>query len=125
MLEAPEIFNRALINVTEKVQLPEFGGRPRRNGYTLSKTLDLFRSTHRETRAVMGQSVSINAVSAGAAGLNVKELEDVGYEKTLSSARFMKCIRARHRHGLVVVKVAMRPAPDFKLTKYAKAIRRE
>ena len=73
----------------------------------------------------MGQSVSISAVSAGAAILNTKELDDLSYEKSLSSARFMKCIRARHKHGLVVVKVAMRPSLDFKLTKYVKAIRRE
>ena len=73
----------------------------------------------------MGQSVSITVVSAGSAGLNAKELEDLSYEKSLSSARFMKCIRARHKHGLVIVKVAMRPSPDFKLKKYAKAIRRE
>jgi phosphoinositide-3-kinase, regulatory subunit 4 len=71
----------------------------------------------------MGQSVSISALSAGSAGINVRELEDLQYEKTLSSARFMKCIRARHEHGLVVVKVAMRPPPDFKLTPYANAIK--
>lgn len=73
----------------------------------------------------MGQSVSITALSAGSAGINVRELEDLTYEKTLSSARFMKCVRARHRDGLVVIKVAMRPPPDFKLTQYAKAIRRK
>ncbi|KAI4142317.1 MAG: hypothetical protein LQ340_007382, partial [Diploschistes diacapsis] len=73
----------------------------------------------------MGQSVSLAAVSTGSASIDVKELEDLAYEKTLSSARFMKCIRARHKHGLVVVKVAMRPPPDFKLTPYAKAIKRE
>ena len=72
----------------------------------------------------MGQSVSVTALSAGSAGINVKELDDLSYEKALSSARFMKCIRARHQHGLVVVKIALRPPPDFKLTQYAKAIRR-
>jgi phosphoinositide-3-kinase, regulatory subunit 4 len=73
----------------------------------------------------MGQSVSLTAVSAGAAGINVKELDDLSYEKSLGSARFMKCIRARHRHGLVTVKVAMRPYPDFKFTPYVEALRRE
>ena len=72
----------------------------------------------------MGQSVSLAAVSTGSASIDVKELDDLAYEKSLSSARFMKCIRARHKHGLVVVKVAMRPPPDFKLTPYAKAIKR-
>jgi phosphoinositide-3-kinase, regulatory subunit 4 len=73
----------------------------------------------------MGQSVSLAAVTTGSASIDVKELEDLVYDKSLSSARFMKCIRARHKHGLVVVKVAMRPPPDFKLTKYAKAIKHE
>ena len=72
----------------------------------------------------MGQSVSLAVVSTGSASIDVKELEDLAYERTLSSARFMKCIRARHKHGLVIVKVAMRPPPDFKLTPYAKAIKR-
>ena len=73
----------------------------------------------------MGQAVSAPTISAGSAGINVKELEDLTYQKTLSSARFMKCIRARHAHGLVIIKVVMRPHPDFKLAPYAKAIRRE
>ena len=73
----------------------------------------------------MGQSVSLAAVGTGSASIDVKDLDDLTYEKTLSSARFMKCLRARHKHGLVVVKIAMRPPPDFKLTQYAKAIRRE
>ncbi|MCJ1316227.1 Serine/threonine-protein kinase [Xylographa vitiligo] len=73
----------------------------------------------------MGQSVSLAALSAGSAGINVKELEDLTYEKSLGTARFMKCIRARHRNGLVVVKAAMRPFPDFKLGEYVKAIRQE
>ena len=73
----------------------------------------------------MGQSVSITALSAGSAGINVRELEDLHYEKTLSAARFMKCIRARQQNGLVVVKVAMRPPPDFQLSGYAKAVRRK
>ena len=72
----------------------------------------------------MGQSVSLAAVSTGSASIEVKELDDLVYEKSLSSARFMKCIRARHKHGLVIIKVAMRPPADFKLTKYAKAIKR-
>lgn len=73
----------------------------------------------------MGQSVSLAALSAGSAGINVRELEDLTYEKSLGTARFMKCIRARHQNGLVVVKVAMRPYPEFKFGEYVKAIRRE
>ena len=73
----------------------------------------------------MGQAVSAPAISAGSAGINVRELEDLTYEKSLSSARFMKCIRARQRHGLVIIKIVMRPHEEFKLAPYAKAIRRE
>ena len=73
----------------------------------------------------MGQSVSLAALSAGSAGINVRELEDLTYEKSLGTARFMKCVRARHQYGVVVVKVAMKPFPEFKLGKYVKAIRRE
>lgn len=73
----------------------------------------------------MGQSVSITALSAGSAGIDVEKLSDLTYEKSLGTARFMKCVRARHRHGLVVVKIVMKPFPDFDLEPYIKAIRRE
>ncbi len=73
----------------------------------------------------MGQSVSLAPVPAAAAGINVKELEDLWYERTLGSARFMKCVRARHSNGLVVVRVAMRPFSDFDFSPYMKTIRRE
>ena len=72
----------------------------------------------------MGQGVSLAAVGTGSASIDVKELADLTYERSLSSVRFMKCIRARHEHGLVVIKIAMRPPPDFKLAHYAKLIRR-
>ncbi|MCJ1351180.1 MAG: Serine/threonine-protein kinase [Icmadophila ericetorum] len=73
----------------------------------------------------MGQSVSITALSAGSAGIDVEKLSDLTYEKSLGTARFMKCIRARHLHGLVVVKIVMKPFPDFDLEPYIKAIRQE
>lgn len=73
----------------------------------------------------MGQNISVAALPPGSASINVKELEDLSYEKSLSSARFMKCIRARHKHGLVVVKVAVRPHATFKLTRYTRAIKSE
>lgn len=73
----------------------------------------------------MGQSVSLTALSAGSAGIDVEKLSDLSYEKSLGTARFMKCIRARHRYGVVVVKIAMKPYPDFDLDPYIKAIRRE
>ena len=73
----------------------------------------------------MGQGFSLTTLSAGSAGIDVPELSDLYYEKSLGTARFMKSIRARHQHGLVVVRVAMKPFPAFELGQYVKAIRRE
>ena len=55
----------------------------------------------------------------------MSELSDLTYEKSLGTARFMKCIRARHHHGLVVVKLVIKPFPQLDLGSYVKAIRRE
>ena len=70
----------------------------------------------------MGQGYSLTTLSAGAAGIDVPELSDLVYEKSLGSARFMKSIRARQRHGLVFVKVIMKPYPSMKLDPYVKEI---
>lgn len=59
----------------------------------------------------MGQGFSIATLTAGSAGIDVPELSDLVYEKTLGSARFMKSIRARHADGVVLVKVAVKPYP--------------
>ncbi|KAL1969167.1 hypothetical protein VTN77DRAFT_421 [Rasamsonia byssochlamydoides] len=73
----------------------------------------------------MGQGYSLTTLSAGSAGIDVPELSDLVYEKSLGSARFMKCIRARQQNGLAVVKVIMKPYPSMKLDPYVKAIIRE
>lgn len=73
----------------------------------------------------MGQGYSLTTLSAGSASIDVPELSDLAYEKSLSNARFMKSVRARHKHGLVVAKVVMKPYPSFKLDQYVKAILRE
>lgn len=73
----------------------------------------------------MGQSFSLATFSAGSAGIDVQELSDLTYEKSLGTARFMKSIRARHQHGLVVVKLVMKPFTQFDLGPYVQAIRRE
>lgn len=57
----------------------------------------------------MGQGYSLTTLSAGAAGIDVPELADLSYEKSLGTARFMKTIRARNKDGLVVAKVVMKP----------------
>ncbi|KAI9705497.1 MAG: Serine/threonine-protein kinase [Candelina mexicana] len=73
----------------------------------------------------MGQGYSLTTLSAGSAGIDVPELSDLTYEKSLGTARFMKSIRARHRNGLVFVKVVMKPYSSMKLDQYVRAIRRE
>lgn len=72
----------------------------------------------------MGQGYSLTTLSAGSAGIDVPELADLVYEKSLGTARFMKSIRARHRNGLVFVKVIMKPYPSMKLDPYVKALLR-
>ncbi|KAJ9358076.1 hypothetical protein DTO027B9_2646 [Paecilomyces variotii] len=73
----------------------------------------------------MGQGYSLTTLSAGSAGIDVPELSDLVYEKSLGSARFMKSIRARQQNGLVFIKVIMKPYPSMKLDPYIKAITRE
>ncbi|KAL8988278.1 MAG: hypothetical protein Q9177_002628 [Variospora cf. flavescens] len=73
----------------------------------------------------MGQGFSVPTLSSGPAGIDVPELSDLTYEKSLGHARLMKSIRARHRNGLVVVKLAMKPYPQLDFGKYVRAIRRE
>jgi len=70
----------------------------------------------------MGQGFSATTLSAGSAGIDVPELSDLTYEKSLGTARFMKCIRARHEYGLVIAKVVAKPYADFKLDKYVKTL---
>ena len=64
----------------------------------------------------------MTGLSAGAAGIDVPELADLTYEKSLGMARFMKSIRARHPDGLVVVKVVMKPYANVKLEPYIRAL---
>ncbi|KAI4191320.1 MAG: hypothetical protein LQ346_004770 [Caloplaca aetnensis] len=73
----------------------------------------------------MGQGFSLATLASGPAGIDVPELSDLTYEKSLGQARLMKSIRARHRNGLVVVKLVMKPYPQLDLGKYVRAVRRE
>ncbi|KAI9810014.1 MAG: Serine/threonine-protein kinase [Phylliscum demangeonii] len=73
----------------------------------------------------MGQGYSLTTLSAGSAGIDVPELADLTYERSLGMARFMKSIRARHHDGLVVVKVVMKPYPNLKLDRYIQELIRE
>ena len=70
----------------------------------------------------MGQGYSLITLPAASAGIDVPEMADMAYEKSLGNARFMKCIRARHKNGLVIAKVVMKPYPQLRLDEYVKVI---
>jgi phosphoinositide-3-kinase regulatory subunit 4 len=72
----------------------------------------------------MGQGFSLTTLSAGSAGIDVPELSDLVYEKSMGTARFMKSIRARHQDGVVLVKVIVKPYP-MRLERYKRRIIRE
>ncbi|KAK1825698.1 Serine/threonine-protein kinase ppk19 [Podospora conica] len=72
----------------------------------------------------MGQGFSLTAPPPGVAGIDVPELADLVYEKSIGAARFMKSIRARHHDGIVLVKVLIKPYP-MSLDEYKQAIIRE
>jgi phosphoinositide-3-kinase regulatory subunit 4 len=73
----------------------------------------------------MGQGYSLTTLSAASASIDVPELADLVHDKTLSSARFMKSIRARHQQGFVFIKAVMKPYPSFQVKKYVKQITKE
>ena len=70
----------------------------------------------------MGQGYSVIHPSAGSAGIDTPELADLEYERTLSGARFLKTIRARHKNGLVVVKVFTKPYATLSLKEYVQGL---
>ncbi|KAI6711580.1 hypothetical protein JHW43_005858 [Diplocarpon mali] len=72
----------------------------------------------------MGQGFSITTLNAGSAGIDVQDLSDLTYEKSMGNARFMKSIRARHQDGLVLVKAVVKPYA-MRLEKYKRKIIRE
>ncbi|KAH8728686.1 hypothetical protein GQ44DRAFT_823973 [Phaeosphaeriaceae sp. PMI808] len=73
----------------------------------------------------MGQGFSLTTLSAGSANIDVPELADLQYEKSLGAARFMKAVRARHKHGLVVARVVMKPYAQFNFQVYVKRLLNE
>ncbi|EHY55054.1 Serine/threonine-protein kinase ppk19 [Exophiala dermatitidis] len=73
----------------------------------------------------MGQGYSMTTLSAASATIDVPELADLVHEKTLTSARFMKSIRARSQQGFVFVKAVMKPYSSFQVHEYVKQITHE
>jgi len=70
----------------------------------------------------MGQGFSLATPSAGAATIDVPELSDLQYERAIGGARFMKCVRARHHDGVVLVKILVKPYVPMPLERYRKEI---
>ena len=70
----------------------------------------------------MGQGYSINTLSVGPSAIETTELSDLTFEKSLGGGRFLRTVRARHQHGIVVVKVASKPNPGVSLKKYRTAL---
>ncbi|KAH3904422.1 non-specific serine/threonine protein kinase [Parastagonospora nodorum] len=73
----------------------------------------------------MGQGFSLTTLSAGSANIDVPELADLQYEKSLGAARFMKAVRARHKDGLVVARVVMKPYAQFNFHVYVRRLLNE
>ncbi|EMD69856.1 hypothetical protein COCSADRAFT_156002 [Bipolaris sorokiniana ND90Pr] len=73
----------------------------------------------------MGQGFSLSTLSAGSANIDVPELADLQYEKSLGAARFMKAVRARHKDGLVVARVVPKPYAHIDFQDHVKRLLHE
>ncbi|KHN97930.1 phosphoinositide 3-kinase regulatory subunit 4 [Metarhizium album ARSEF 1941] len=73
----------------------------------------------------MGQGFSLATPSAGSAGIDIAQLQDVQYERSIGNARFMKSTRGRHEHGVVLVKVLVKPYAGVSLDQYKQKIIKE
>ncbi|PFH60280.1 hypothetical protein XA68_11200 [Ophiocordyceps unilateralis] len=70
----------------------------------------------------MGQGFSLATPSAGSASIDVAQLQDVQYERSIGNGRFMKSIRGRHENGVVLVKVLVKPFAEVNLDEYKRQI---
>ncbi|KAI8594057.1 hypothetical protein BDZ88DRAFT_402446 [Geranomyces variabilis] len=75
----------------------------------------------------MGNTVSSTTPRTATAGIDsyVSELSDVQYEKSLGSGHFMKTIRCKHRDGLVVVKIFIKPDTGISLRDHVNRLKAE
>ncbi|KAK4540526.1 hypothetical protein LTR36_009164 [Oleoguttula mirabilis] len=72
----------------------------------------------------MGQGYS-TALPPGSSAVELAELSDLTFEKPLGGARFLRTVRARHQHGIVVAKVCLKANPGVSFKKYGHALRQE
>ncbi|CAJ2513672.1 Uu.00g017910.m01.CDS01 [Anthostomella pinea] len=70
----------------------------------------------------MGNSYSLSTPYAGSAGIDIPELADLAHERSIGNARFMKSIRARHRDGVALAKVTVKPYSNCSLREYGEKI---
>ncbi|KAK7461133.1 Serine/threonine-protein kinase [Stygiomarasmius scandens] len=62
--------------------------------------------------------------TTGALDSFISELgNDIIYEKSLGSSRFLKTVKCRHRNGYLVIKVFIKPDPGLTLRNYLRRIR--
>ena len=73
----------------------------------------------------MGQGYSLTTLPAGPSAIEAPELSDLTFERGLGGARFLRTVRARHRHGIVVAKVCMKSSGSVSFKKYARALKSE
>ncbi|KKA27300.1 hypothetical protein TD95_003144 [Thielaviopsis punctulata] len=72
----------------------------------------------------MGQAFSLATPTAGSAGIDVPEMMDFDYDKSMGNAQFMKSIRARHGEDVVLIKALVKPY-SMSLQKYSQEIIRQ
>ncbi|KAK9454329.1 hypothetical protein V1511DRAFT_517621 [Dipodascopsis uninucleata] len=75
----------------------------------------------------MGSQISQVTPSAPTVGIEsyVDELGDLQYDKTCGSARFMKTIRGRHKDGLVIAKIFIKPIANLSLRTFQRQLEKE
>ncbi|KAN0061416.1 Serine/threonine-protein kinase [Thecaphora frezii] len=74
----------------------------------------------------MGNTASTSgARMAGISNLVAEVGNDVQYEKSMGSSRFLKAIKARHSRGPIVVKTFIKPEPGMSLANLVKRLRIE
>lgn len=73
----------------------------------------------------MGQNHSINTLPAGPSAIETAELSDLTFERPLGGARFLRTVRARHQHGIVVVKVCAKTSHSVSFKKFADGLKAE
>jgi phosphoinositide-3-kinase regulatory subunit 4 len=73
----------------------------------------------------MGQGYSLNTLPTGTNALETTELSDLTFEKPLGGARFLRSFRARHQHGIVVVKVCGKNSTSVSFKRYGRLLKEQ